>query len=43
MVTVSYRMLPSGYRGLRQVTDGYRVVTVGTEGYSSLLQVTEWL
>ena len=33
-------MLPSGYRGLHEVTAGYRVVTVG---YSRLQQVTECL
>ena len=40
MVTVGYSRLPSGYRGLVQVTAGYRVVTVG---YSRLQQVTELL
>ena len=41
MVTVGaagYSRLPSGYRGLQQLTAGYRVATVG---YSSLQHVTE--
>ena len=44
MVTVGYIRLPSGYRGLKQVTAGNRVITVGyhmlPSGYSGLQQVT---
>ena len=47
MVTTVYRWLTSGYRGLQQVTAGYRMVTTGysrlPSSYSGLQQVTEWL